>query len=320
MRPTPHWLGVTIRRNIAITAVVWLTVLACGLPGAADGGGALTPPPALAATQTMPTLGATATIEVMSVEGLKNMPYVLPVSGRNVILIDGAYEGGSGGDYVLANLGQEIAFGDLDGDGLEDAAVTLAENMGGSGVFVSLVTVFHGDGVRLQGAHMMLGDRVIVSALDIQEGQIEVSLLRHAEDDPLCCPTIAARQRYIVTPGGLILTHVVSLTRSGEEIEISIEEPQPEETLPAVMQVKGSVTIAPFENTLVYRLQDEAGALLAEGALMVRSEDLGAPGTFDATVDLSSVQPGSSFWLTVNDLSMVDGAIVAMDAVALRRE
>ncbi|HSQ17718.1 MAG TPA: hypothetical protein VLM83_08480, partial [Anaerolineales bacterium] len=80
----------------------------------------LTPPPALSAEQ------------------LKNATYFAPNYGRQVTLRDGSFEEVG---VLWVSLLTYIAFGDLNGDELPDAAVFLAENGGGTGVFVSLVVV-----------------------------------------------------------------------------------------------------------------------------------------------------------------------------------
>ena len=82
------------------------------------------------------------------------------------------------------------------------------------------------------------------------------------------------------------------------------------------IQLKGNVTLSPFENTLVYRIYDDQWSVLAEGPLQVVSEVLGGPGTFDTTIDLSALSPGT-VRLELLDLSAEDGSMLAMDSIAL---
>jgi len=305
-----HNLGV-------VFSIVILGTAACRPPGNLQHQATVTSIPQMVTT--MPQPKATPTSIVMSREGLENMPYILPVSGRTVILSGGAYEGGSGADYVLANLGEEMALGDLNGDGLEDAAITLNENTGGSGVFVSLLAVFSEGSVRAQGPSALLGDRVQVNNMSIRDGKILVDLLRQGPNDAMCCPTLKEQQRYEAASGRLVLTHIVAIRQGGTVVEISIEQPQQASEVPAGTRLQGRTTISPFENTLLYQVLDEAGIVLAQGPLMVASYDIGAPGTFDAMIDLSKVQSGSLVWISVSEQSMADGTTMAMDAISVIR-
>jgi hypothetical protein len=84
---------------------------------------------------------------------------------------------------------EPTAFGDLDGDGVADAAVLLVENSGGSGAFIYLAAVLNQDGEPNNQTTALLGDRVQVESLKIETGQIQIEMLTHGPDDPLCCPT-----------------------------------------------------------------------------------------------------------------------------------
>jgi hypothetical protein len=78
-------------------------------------------------------------------EQLRNMKVQLVAQDAHatVQLPDGKYRGSqhpSSTDYAeIALLSEPIAFGDLHGDEMRDAAVLLAENYGGTGVFVSVL-------------------------------------------------------------------------------------------------------------------------------------------------------------------------------------
>ena len=93
-------------------------------------------------------------------------------------------------------LGDQMAFGDLNGDGAEDAAVILVSSTGGSGVFYELVAVINQSGLPRQVAAKMLGDRTDVRNLSIRSGRIEVDRIKHRPNDPMCCPTLRVRETY----------------------------------------------------------------------------------------------------------------------------
>jgi hypothetical protein len=88
------------------------------------------------------------------------------------------------------------ATGDLNGDGVPDAAVVLATNSGGSGVFIDLAAVVVEEGQPVNVAITPLGDRVQINSLTIQDGQIIVDMVTHGPDDPMCCPTQQVVETY----------------------------------------------------------------------------------------------------------------------------
>jgi LysM repeat protein len=112
-----------------------------------------------------------------------------------VQLTDGQYagqpfvEGGASRPTVTLS-DPFVAFGDLNGDGVEDAAVILAENSGGSGVFVYLAAVVDQNGVPVNQATRLLGDRVQINTLLIDNGEIVLDMVTQGPDDPFCCPTL----------------------------------------------------------------------------------------------------------------------------------
>ena len=91
---------------------------------------------------------ATATVPALTADELKNAAYQLVASDSHptIKLENGAYLKGTdpaSTDYASIKLADPMAFGDLNGDGASDAAVLLAENYGGSGVFVSLIAMLN---------------------------------------------------------------------------------------------------------------------------------------------------------------------------------
>jgi hypothetical protein len=88
-------------------------------------------------------------------------------------------------------LGKELALGDVNGDGVEDAAVTLVVDPGGSGTFTYLAEVINEKGTAKPIATVLLGDRIIVKSLAIQSGSVVVTLLTRKPDEPMSAePTV----------------------------------------------------------------------------------------------------------------------------------
>jgi hypothetical protein len=278
----------------------------------------LPPPPTAVPTEVPTSLPPTQAPPALTIDVLKNAEYKLPQSSKTVKLVGGRYQGGSGADYIDANLLDQVAFGDLNGDGKPDAVVLVAENTGGSGTFISAMVIMDENGQPVQSGSAFLGDRVNITSLTIQpDRKIVITGTIHGPDDPLCCPTFQVTETYQLTKSGLELVRLTSLTPAGKERAINIENPADNAQVSGSVDVKGNVTIAPFENNLVYRIFDATGKKWAEGPIQVKAADMGGPGTFDTTIDISSIPPGPIIRLEVLDLSAADGSPIAMDSVAL---
>ena len=94
-------------------------------------------------------------------------------------------------------------FGDLDGDGDEDAVVVLVIWGGGSGVFNELAAVINDAGQPVHAASLPLGDRVKIEALDLAADRIRVKMIVHDGDDAACCPTLALERQFLFREGSL---------------------------------------------------------------------------------------------------------------------
>jgi hypothetical protein len=282
-------------------------------------------PPTAAALPTFTPAPPTVTplptaVPPLTPEGLLNMQFRLPYSQKTIQMKNGKYEAGSGADYLSAALADQIGDGDLNGDGNPDAVVITAENMGGSGSFETLVVVLNQDGKPVQAVTFQLGDRQQIKGLSIQDKLIVLDMVIHGPNDPMCCPSLPVTEKFILAKDLLIPTQFVSKTPDGKVRSITIETPVNGAQVDSPLHVKGSVTIAPFENTLVYRLLDEKGNKVGEGPISVKSSEMGGPGTFEADIDLANIASGQPFRLAILDLSAADGSVMAMDSVNLARK
>ena len=147
-----------------------------------------------------------------------------------------------------------VAFGDLNGDGIGDAAIILVENGGGSGEFESVVAVLDPGGVPTQAGQAQLGDRVRINSMAINSGMIELDTLVQGPNDPMCCPSLPETQSFRMVGNTLWLTRLTSRTPDNQERSITINAPADGAQVTNPFTVSGSVTIAPFENTLAYRV------------------------------------------------------------------
>ncbi len=209
--------------------------------------------------------------------------------------------------------------GDINGDGLADAAVVLGENMGGSGVFESLVVVLNQGGIPTQSADTQIGDRVKVNMIAIQRQQVVIGMLVPGPNDPMCCPSLAETHTYRLTKGGLFLTRLTSQNSTGNVHRISITSPLDFSDAGATVELKGDFSMAPFENTFTYTIQDDLHHVLDQGSFQVKPDTQGGSGSLDATIDLSKSSPGMLIHLDIQDVSAADGSILALGSVELQR-
>jgi hypothetical protein len=266
---------------------------------------------------------ATPTPALLSRSVLENMLYTLPAfvdrEPFSFQLEDGEFYGDPAAiDFINVRLGDVIAFGDLNGDDLPDAAVILAANYGGTGVFVWVVAVLNQNGKAEQAAAFLIDDRPMIEQLSIENSRILLEGLVHGPSDPGCCPNQPVRWALRLMPAGLNL--VSASTRIGDLWrEINLEFPVEDSRVGERVEVRGGVPVMPFEATLNYRVYSENGVEYQNSYIMVDAPDYGYPGTFQKEIDLSEVPPGV-IYLEVSEISMADGSVVALTSVRLIRE
>jgi len=139
------------------------------------------------APATEPATGA------LSLEMLRNARYQSDWTQNGVaVLTNGEYREpaapGSAAEIVVS-LSDKVAFGRLAGNAVDAAAVVLATNSGGSGVFIDLAIVIDQAGTPVNLANFPLGDRVKVESVAIQNGEVVVQMVAPGPNDPMCCPT-----------------------------------------------------------------------------------------------------------------------------------
>ncbi len=292
-----------------------LSVVACSL-------GSLSPLTPMPVATVVPTVVPAAA--ALTAEQVLNMKVTLVAkdSHPSVQLQGGAYHSGgdpASPDYADVRLDPaHMAFGDLNGDGQGDAAILLAENYGGSGVFVSLVAVLNAGGQPVQAGSVLIDDRPVLNGLAIHDRLIVLDARIHGPNDPACCASLPVTQGYELAHGRLALVVMTSKAPDGTERVVHLESPVAGMQVSAgPLQIKGTYSVAPFEGYLAYHVFDEARNTLAAGPLFTTAAAGGTGVTFDVTTDLTGLQSGQLIRVDVVDVSSADGSTIAMDSVEI---
>lgn len=282
-------------------------------------------------SQQSPTLVASPTHSLITIETslpqssspvltddvLLNFEYFSPLLQVPIKLTDGAYSGVVEGSELQSQVLPGIQYGDLNGDGIDDAALLLAENTGGTGNFVSLIVVFSRDDRFQQATGVLIDDRPMINEMVIANGVVKIKGQVHAPDDPVVNPTTTIYAEYSLFGERIVQTRLTSAYDGGVEHAIYIDSPVDGEEVSGTIQVRGSMPIGPFENNLSLLLLDATGEQLAHEWFMVQAADMGAPATFDHSVQLSGATPGRQILLMLSEVSMADGSPLAVDSVVL---
>lgn len=245
----------------------------------------------------------------LTLEQLRNAEYRLPLLGDQdtpIRLVDGmgtlvCGEGATERETV-GLIDDAVAFGDLDGDGIADAAVVVYISGGGGGTFIHLVAMLDRDGAAAQVAWAFLGDRVPVRSLAIASGEIVAAMLLHRSSDGLCCPTLEITRTYALDGDQLVPRQA-----------LVIETPLPGETVASGIEVRGTAAVYPSAESLTYLVFDTRGGVIGMGDLPV-SGYADQPGTFAAPVEFIAAADGPGR-IEIVDVDPIDGSASARTAV-----
>ena len=145
---------------------------------------------------------------------------------------------GSASDLVI-RLSQS-AVGDLDGNGIPDAAAITVENAGGSGNFRYLHALLKEEGELHDADAVFLGDRIRVLGLSIHDGVIAVALLDRPPDAPFAeAPSIPVIRRFRLA--GETLEEIESASRDGA---FACDDSLPDAALVVVTSPAGGEEVA----------------------------------------------------------------------------
>lgn len=237
-----------------------------------------------------------------SVEGARNATYRTEfVRSGEVTLVDGEHREaaapGSASQIVIAV--QQTAIGDLDGDGTDDAAVILTSSGGGSGTFFTLEALISADGGLVNVAGVLLGDRIRVTSVSIDDREVFIDLLVRPDGMPFAQPPSQAKTvRYVLASDELVLSSpperavdVCDNEDGGlDGAVVFVTSPLSGSRVSSGFAVEGCSRT--FEGTVNWALYDRTGAPLADGFTSGGGSDGPASFWFEVTYSLSALEVG----------------------------
>jgi heat shock protein HslJ len=185
-----------------------------------------------------PTLKEIKNASYSGIEGLKG----------SVKLVDGRWKGrpykkGSASRPVVSLVGDFRITGDLDGDGTDDAVVLLNYAPGGTGQLLHLAVMTRKKGKIENLATTLIGDRVQIRDVRIEQKRIFVDVIQAGPKDAMCCPGEVTTREWTLDPGGKLNRYTVTAKPARLTLETigntewilrSWDSKQPAPTRPAV--------------------------------------------------------------------------------------
>jgi heat shock protein HslJ len=170
--------------------------------------------PSLGSADSAPTLKALKNASYSGIEGLK-----APIK-----LIDGKWKGrpykkGSASRPLVSLVGDLRVTGDLDGDGTDDAVVLLNYAPGGTGQLLHLAVVARKNGRIQNVATTLIGDRVQIQNVAIEQRRILLDVVRAGPKDAKCCPGEVTTLGWILEPGSKLKPFIVTVRPSRLSLE-----------------------------------------------------------------------------------------------------
>lgn len=200
--------SITMHRVIVASTLLPLFLAACGPQPAMPLDNPAQVEAADMTSAASSSVGAAAQQGRLTRSALLNAEYHSPDWG-NFQLIDGTYHRpplnpGESPETYVTQLREPVIYGDLNADGVDDAAVFLSTQNGGTGHFVELAAMLNHDGAPENVATVSLGDRQAAEGGRIEEGVIALEMRVHGPNDALCCPSQLETWRFRLENGQLV--------------------------------------------------------------------------------------------------------------------
>jgi len=127
------------------------------------------------------------------------------IGGQRVRLSDGYHEKeaapGSAAKIKTMVFG-EPATGDLDGDGVADAALFMQQALGGSGTFYYIAAALNRKGTYRGTDGILLGDRISPQTIQIRNGVVVANYADRQPGEPMAVPPSAGKTKYLILKRG----------------------------------------------------------------------------------------------------------------------
>lgn len=126
---------------------------------------------------------------------------------RRAAFVDGRHaEVGPGGTCSVCITIREVTFGDVDGDGVDDAILLIDTNLGGAGTSLDAYVFGLRDGRPVLKAHLEGGDRGEggIQSVSVTAREVIVQRFEMAGNDGVCCPSRVLVERWRWTDGRLV--------------------------------------------------------------------------------------------------------------------
>lgn len=157
----------------------------------------------------------------MNIENTSPQNTTYTIDGQTYTLFRGYTERevipGSASKNTITVFGQP-AYGDIDGDGDDDAVVLLVNDTGGSGTFYYVALAINIDAEYFGTDTMLLGDRIAPQTYAIEKNRAIVNYADRAPDEPLGTEPTEAKSLYLqYDPESLkLIEAVVNLDEENE--------------------------------------------------------------------------------------------------------
>jgi len=255
----------------------------------------------------------------ISIDLFKNAKISALELKKEVQLTDGKWtETQADGSIQMVMLDGHFAAGDLNSDGVDDAAVITAESMGGSGVFYSVVAFVNENGAYVQKGSAFIDDRPIIHSFEIKDGEIILNVNVHGINDPMVNPTVNFTKTYRLFANNLVTFRQTQLLDDGKTREINITSPENYTETSGGVTLTGAMPIAPFENTLLVQVFGINTNTSYANSIMVNAADAGMPATFTTNVALDQFASGDLVVIQLVEVSMADGSSMTLDSVVVK--
>ena len=96
--------------------------------------------------------------------------------------------------------------------------------------------------------------------------------------------------------------------------ELVLEAPLSGATVGADIEVRGRISVMPFEKNLSYRIYNQAGTIVGEGAMLLEGAFDG-PGTFAESIAVTGTTAPGPLRIEVAEESVVDGSLIVSTSV-----